>query len=218
MKITRKLYSSTTCVATLLWGECEDEIHILGMGTWESAKTPKTLEFDCRGQNALHGDFLYIIGKVLKRRCRKWTHMSHLDIYNASYGKKKGRESNWQFDFWSLKVGNRPDPSVCRWSATHHWKALDESYKFASDLIPIGGLSKELWLRKVAGVQTGTVSGLLLGSPRIKSHLDAGAMERRKEYYMGEGGGFPRVWAVVSLVNPKSPVACSNTTVLQNVN
>ncbi len=25
---------------------------------------------------------------------------------------------------------------------------------------------------------------------------------------MGEGGGFPRVWAVVSLVSPKSPMAC----------
>jgi hypothetical protein len=36
-------------------------------------------------------------------------------------------------------------------------------------------------------------------------------MERHKEYYMGEGGGFPQIWAVVSLVNPKSPVACPNT-------
>jgi hypothetical protein len=28
---------------------------------------------------------------------------------------------------------------------------------------------------------------------------------------MGEGGGFPRVRAVVSLVSPESPVACPNT-------
>ncbi len=27
---------------------------------------------------------------------------------------------------------------------------------------------------------------------------------------MGEGGGFPRVRAVVSLVSPESPVACHN--------
>jgi len=26
-------------------------------------------------------------------------------------------------------------------------------------------------------------------------------MERHKVYYKGEGGGFPQVWAVVSLVN-----------------
>jgi len=41
------------------------------------------------------------------------------------------------------------------------------------------------------GVQFGTISGLLLGSPGNKSHLDAGAAEQRREYYMGEGGGFP---------------------------
>ncbi len=28
---------------------------------------------------------------------------------------------------------------------------------------------------------------------------------------MGEGGGFPRVWAVVSLVNPELFVACPST-------
>jgi hypothetical protein len=28
---------------------------------------------------------------------------------------------------------------------------------------------------------------------------------------MGEGGGFPRIRVVVSLVNPKLPVACPST-------
>jgi hypothetical protein len=60
----------------------------------------------------------------------------------------------------------------------------------------------------VVGVQTGIVSRLLLGSLGIKSHSDVGAMERRKKYYMGEGGGFPRVRAVVSLVSPESPMIC----------
>ncbi len=66
----------------------------------------------------------------------------------------------------------------------------------------------------MARVQIGIVLRLLLGSPGIKSHLDAGAVERRREYYMGEGDGFPRVWAVVSLVSPESPVACPSTKVL----
>jgi hypothetical protein len=70
----------------------------------------------------------------------------------------------------------------------------------------------------MAGVQTGTISGLLLGSPGIKSHLDAGAVERHRKYYVGEGGGFPRARAVVSLVSPESPVAYPSTKVLQNVN
>jgi hypothetical protein len=80
---------------------------------------------------------------------------------------------------------------VCKWSETHHWKAFDESYKFALDLIPIGALNKELCPHKIVGVQTETVSGLLLGSPETKSHLDVGIVERCKKYYMGEGGGFP---------------------------
>jgi hypothetical protein len=68
------------------------------VGTWESSGTPETLEFDCRGQNTSHCDVIYIIGKILKCRCRKWACMSHLDIYSTSYGKKKSRESKWQFD------------------------------------------------------------------------------------------------------------------------
>jgi hypothetical protein len=93
-------------------------------------------------------------GKVLKCRCPKWPCMSHLDICNTSYDRKKGRESNWQFDSRPLKVENWPDPSACRKSVTRRWKVLKESYKFASDLIPIRGLSKELWAAKVSGVQT----------------------------------------------------------------
>jgi hypothetical protein len=54
------------------------------------------------------------------------------------------------------------------------------------------------------------VSRLLFESLETKSHSDAGAAKRCKEYYMGEGGGFPRVRAVVSLVSPKSPVVCSS--------
>jgi hypothetical protein len=36
-------------------------------------------------------------------------------------------------------------------------------------------------------------------------------MEWCRVYYMGEGGGFPRVRAVMSLVSLKLPVACPNT-------
>ncbi len=46
------------------------------------------------------------------------------------------------------------------------------------------------------------ILGLPLESPRTKFHLDVAPMERRREYYKGEGGGFPQVRAVVSLVSP----------------
>jgi hypothetical protein len=146
-------------VTTPLWGKCEVATHTPENGTWESSKTPENSEFDCKGQNTSPWGVLYTAGKVLECRCPKWPRMIHLDICSTSYGQKKGRESNWQFDSRSLKVGNRPDPSACRRSATHHWKALKENYKFASDLIPIGGMSKELWASKVPWLQTGIVSG-----------------------------------------------------------
>jgi hypothetical protein len=52
------------------------------------------------------------------------------------------------------------------------------------------------------------VSGLHLGSFGTKSHSDVGVAGSCREYYMGEGGGFPRVRVVVSLVSQKLPVVC----------
>ncbi len=63
----------------------------------------------------------------------------------------------------------------------------------------------------MVGVQIGIVSGLLLESPGIKNHSDVGAMERHREYYMEEVGGFPWVRAVMSLVSLESSMACSST-------
>jgi hypothetical protein len=55
----------------------------------ESRWTPKTSKGDCKGQNPSPWGILYIIGKLLKRRCPKWACMTHLDIRNTSYGQKK---------------------------------------------------------------------------------------------------------------------------------
>jgi hypothetical protein len=108
------------------------------VGNLESSGTPEFLEFDSKAQNTSHWGVLGVIGKVLKRRYRKWPRIDHLDICNPSYGQKKGRESNWQFDSQSLKVENRPVPDVRSGSATRSWKALFEGYNFGSDLVPIG--------------------------------------------------------------------------------
>jgi hypothetical protein len=50
-----------------------------------------------------------------------------------------------------------------------------------------------------------------LGVPRQKVILDVALVERRKVYYKGEGGGFPQVQAVVSLVSLRLPVVRPNT-------
>jgi hypothetical protein len=65
---------------------------------------------------------------------------------------------------------------------------------------------------------TGTISGLQLGSPGKKSHLDVAPVERCKEYYMGEGGGFPRVRAVVSQVCQSARGLSQHPRVFPNVN
>jgi hypothetical protein len=148
---------------------------------------------------------LYINEKLLKRRCLKWARISHSNICNISYGQKKGRESNCQFDSRPLKVRNRPLPDVRFESATRRWKALDQSYKFSSDRVTIGGLLAKLWGSKVPRVPFGAISGLPRGSPGKNSHLDVGSVESHKVYYKGEGGGFPQVRAVVSLVCPCCP-------------
>jgi hypothetical protein len=138
-------------------------------GSWSPKRTPKTSESVLRGQNSMACCVLYINGKLLKRRCLKWARIAHFNIWNTSYGQKKGRESNSResanFDSRPLKVRNRPDLLGCRRRATYRWKALDEGYNFASDCIAIGGLQKKLCAFKVPEVLAGGILGLPRGSP-----------------------------------------------------
>ncbi|CAN5954514.1 unnamed protein product [Sphagnum jensenii] len=69
------------------------------------------------------------------------------------------------FDSRPLKVGNRPEILGWRRRATYRWKALDESYNFASDRTSIRGLLAKLWGFKVPGVPLGGISELSRGSP-----------------------------------------------------
>jgi hypothetical protein len=189
-------------IATPLWAKCEGETHTPKSGNLESSGTPKNSEDYLRGQISSHWCAPGVIEKVLKCRCPKWPRMSHLDICNPSYGQKKDRESNWQFDSRPLKVRNRPLPDVRSRNATWRWKALFKEYKFGLDLVLIGGRGKELQSPKVPGVQTGTVSGLHFESPGKKSHLDATPVGERRVYYREYGGGISWVRAVVCHVSP----------------
>jgi hypothetical protein len=85
------------------------------------------------------------------------------------------------------------------------WKYLNKGYNYTLYITSIIGLHIKLWARKVSRLQ--------LGSPETKWHLGASPMAMHKEYYKGEGGGFPQVWAMVSLVSPCLPVAhlCNKT-------
>jgi len=124
--------------------KCENATHTPKSGKMESSGTTKNSEDNLRGQISSPWCILYINGKLLKLRCPKWPRIVHLDIFNPSYGQKKGRESNYQFDSRPLKVRNRPFPDVALKSATWRWKALDESYNFGLKLVPIQIWGEEL--------------------------------------------------------------------------
>jgi hypothetical protein len=53
--------------------------------------------------------------------------------------------------------------------------------------------------------------GIPFGSPGKKNYLDVAPVESCRVYYKGEGGGFPQVQIVVSLVSPKLLVARPST-------
>jgi hypothetical protein len=162
-----------------------------GIQLWE-LESRCILEFSeryFRGQNSISGKVFYTIGKLLELRCLKWARITPLDIWNISYGQKKGWESNCQFDSWSLKVENRPNLLVARGRATYRWKSLDKSYNFASDCISIQGLIAKLWGSKSRESQLGRDSHLGVSGQKV--HLDVGVVDKRKVYYKGEGDGFP---------------------------
>jgi hypothetical protein len=135
------------------------------VGDLESSRTPECLELDNKGKKTSHWSVLGVIGKVLKRRYRNCPRIGNSDICSPSYGQKKGRESNWQFDSRSLKVRNRCLPDIRIRSAIRHWKDLDEGYNFGSDLVTIQLCSRELWRFKVPRVPPGqnrdSISGVL---------------------------------------------------------
>jgi hypothetical protein len=113
-----------------------------------------------------------------------------------------------------LKVWNRPDFLMCRWHVTYCWKFLDEGNNFALNLISIRDLHRKLWAPKIVGIPIVGILGFPLGSPGTKCHLDASPMASHKVYYKREGGGFPQVQVVVSLVSPSFPVARPSTKIV----
>jgi hypothetical protein len=100
---------------------------------------------------------------------------------------------------------------MCKQCAIYHLKALDKGYNFALNLMAIKGLHAKLWGPKVAGALVVGISGLPLGSPRKKCHLDVAPVERHREYYKGEGGGFPPSPSCGEYCESEFPMASPNT-------
>jgi hypothetical protein len=154
-------------VATPLWPSVGVKPNTWKSWELESSGTPECSELDSKGKNTSHWGVPSVIGKVLKRRYRKWPRIGNSNIWSPSYGQKKGRESNWQFDSRPLKVRNRPLPDVRFGCAIWPWKDLGKGYNFGLDLVAIQLCSRELWRFKVPGVPLGQFRDSISGVPGI---------------------------------------------------
>jgi hypothetical protein len=163
----RKWTITSLDVATLTWPSVGVKPNTWKSWDWESTGTPECSELDSKEKNTSHWGVLGVIGKVLKRRYRKCPRIGNSDIFSPSYGQKKGRESNWQFDSRPLKVGNRCLPDIRIGSAIRRWKDLDKGYDFGSDLIAIQLCSRELWRFEVPGVLPRQFRDSISGVPGI---------------------------------------------------
>jgi hypothetical protein len=138
---------------------------------------------------------------------------SHWSFEHCSpnYGQKKGRESNWQFDSWPLKVKNRPLPDLRIECAIRRWKDFDEGYKFGSDLVAIRRRSRELWARKVPGLHPGQFRDKFRdsnsGVPRIPEKSDIQAWVPRSVIEYTIGSKVVAYFWVRAVVNQVSPIA-----------
>jgi hypothetical protein len=141
--------------------------------------------------------------------------------------------SHWSFGYLQPKLWAKEGPAVwlpttksrestsSRHSILEWDMALESSwrgYNFGLDLVLIRLYSREIWAPKVSGLQPETVSGLQLGSPGKMCHLDVALAGSYREYYMGEGGGLPRVRAVVSQMCQSARGLSQHPRVFPNVN
>ncbi len=72
------------------------------VGTWSPLGLLKTQSLIV-GVKTPFIELFFILFERLKFRCQTWPRMSHLGICNTSYGRKKGQESDCQFDSQPLK-------------------------------------------------------------------------------------------------------------------
>jgi hypothetical protein len=89
---------------------------------------------------------------------------------------------------------------ACDMALERSWRGLQLWFRSCCDPT----LQSGVMAVQSSGSPVGTISGLHFGSPGNLCHSDVAFATSRREYYMGEGGGFPRVRAVVSLVCPSA--------------
>ncbi len=160
-------------VATLILWECEGEDSHSRNGSLGVHQDSQPFRNNFRGQNTLHWGVLYIIEKLLKCRCLKWVRMTHLDICNTSYDKKKGRESVWLSTTKNQESTWTPCVQVaCNTLLESSWQKLQLCFR----LHPNRRFERRVIISQSCGSPNLDNLGTPLGSPETKSHSDVGLM------------------------------------------
>jgi hypothetical protein len=148
-----------------------------------------------------------------------------LDICSPSYGQKKAKEGlGVKLAVWLPTTKSRESTSSrhpiweCNTALERSRRGLQLWFKPRRD---------RMWESRVMSSQKsqdsnrdnfGTISGLQLGNPGNLCHLDVASAMSCRVYYTGEGGGFPRVRAVVCLVVQSARGLSQHPRVSRNVN
>jgi hypothetical protein len=150
--------------------------------------------------------------KHLRLRC-SWGHWKGLETYISKMA------SHWSFGHLQPKLWAKEGPGVklavwlpatksqestsfrhpiweCNMALKRSWRGLQLWFRPRHDLTLHSGVMSS----QSSGTPIGTISRLHFGSPKNLCHLDVASTASCREYYMREGGGFPLVRAVVSLV------------------
>jgi hypothetical protein len=193
--VDQKCSLGVTFTLPRMWENVREWAHTFpsGFTLWklETQWTFKSSNSNLKVQNSLDWKLPYIIINILRLRCLKCVCMIHLSTSNTSYGQKKGWESKCQFDPSPLKIRNHLKLRACRRSVIYHWRAFNNGYNFAIDLISIRGFHKKLLVSKVVEIIISRIIGLLTWESREKCHLNVAFMVCHKEYYKRENCDFP---------------------------
>jgi hypothetical protein len=175
----------------------------------ESRWTFESWKNDFRGQNQLDLGDPYIIKNLLELKMFEMGSHDPFGHLKHKLWPKEGprvKLAIWLLTIKSQELTRFPCVQVaCNTSLKSSWQRLQLCFRPHPD-----------WRSayKIIALQNRGSPNFGNFSPGTESHLDVGLVERRKVYCKGEGGGFPQVQAVVSLVSlvsPRSPVACPNT-------
>jgi hypothetical protein len=159
--------------------------------------------------NGLRSSLYY--WKVMEHKCLKWAHMKPFGHLKHKLWPKEGlgvKLSIWLPTAKSQESTRFPYVQVaCDIPLKRSWRGLQLCFKHHLNRRS----SRKVMRPQSCGNPNFGNFGIPTGRPGTKCHLDVGLMEKHKLYYKGEGGGFPQVQAVVSLVNPNLPVVHPNT-------